>query len=143
MTNTANMNPKNLMLLALLGIGAYMLTMRKASAGTLAGGAPAIAKSPPTVYGQSPTAAIQPPSGGNTRVVDSALNALGSFFSGGKSPLYRAPGYTPGYFPDSTGEAAARDYVVNNPDAFASNPPTSYIQDPQYYVSTGGYLDSQ
>lgn len=137
---TANMNPKNLLLLALLGVGAYMFTMRRASAGTL--GAPAIAKQPPTVYGQSPTAAIQPP-GGNAKVVDSALNALGNLFSGGNTPLYRAPGYTPGYFPDNTGEAAAREYVTSNPDAFAANPPQSYIQDLQAYVSTGGFLDSQ
>lgn len=138
---TANMNPKNLIVLALLGVGAYMLTMRKASAGTMGMGN-TIAKRPPTVYGQSPTAAIQPP-GNNARVIDSALTALSGFFNGGNSPIYRAPGYTPGYFPDNTGEAAAKNYYINNPDAFASNPPTSYVQDPQYYVSTGGYLDSQ
>lgn len=139
------MNTKNLPLLAVIGIGAYLLLNRNAGAAGLLGTLPTIASRPPRVYGSSPTAAIMPIQrpAGDQGLIAAGINALSSWWSMGSAPLTRTAGWTPGYFPDNEGEAVARDYVINNPDAFAVNPPTSFNDDPQAYVSTGGYLDSQ
>ena len=51
MSTTMNMSPKNLMILAALGIGAYFLTTRRAVAGTATGQVP-------LPWSQSPTRAI-------------------------------------------------------------------------------------
>lgn len=135
---------KNFMMLAVLGVGAYLLTTRKASAGTLpaVGSAPRINPVPPVVYRQNPTNAIARPAG-NDGLVAAGVNLFNSIFSAGNAPIYRTPDFNPGYYPDNAGEAAARTNYLNNPDAFAANPPLSFNPDPQLYVATGGYLDSQ
>jgi hypothetical protein len=85
--STNNMNPKNIILFAALGLGAYMLTMRKATAKTSA--AP--------VWSQSPIRALapaaQPSSNGN--LVNAAASALNSFF--GAAPAAYPKIYVPDF----------------------------------------------
>lgn len=137
---------KNLIILAAVGMGAYLLMTRSAGAATLPNGQRTTANGAaqvPRIFGSSPTAAIQPQGAGNQGMINAGINLISQLLSNGNNPLVRSPGYTPGYFPDTTGEAAAQAYYSANPDAFAVNPPTSFNSDPQLYVSTGGYLDSQ
>jgi hypothetical protein len=138
---TANMNPKNLFILAALGIGAYLLTTRRAAAATLP--QPVQGNKVPTIWRQAPTAAIQPQRpAGEQGVINAGLNLVSQLL-GTNAPLVRSPNFNPGYFPDNMGEAAAQSNYWNNPDAFAVNPPQSFNPDPQLYASSGGYLDSQ
>lgn len=130
---TMNMNPKNLLMLALLGIGAYFLVTRQAKAGTAG-------KQPGQVWSQSPAAANAP---GAQSPITAGLNLVNSLFSGGTAPIIRDAGYTPAYTPDSAGESAARAYYTSNQDAFAVNPPTSYMSNDGSTGGTGGWLDSR
>lgn len=51
--------------------------------------------------------------------------AIGKLLTTMTNPaIVRPAGYTAGYNPDTAGEAAARNYYVNNLDQFAVNPPT-------------------
>ena len=134
MSKVANMNPKNLLLLAMLGIGAYMLATRKAAAQTLSPRS-ATAK-PQAIWSQSPTRAItangQPAnagSAGQQSILPAAFNFINGLLSANTAPLYRPPGYTPGYFPDNMGEAAAAQAYQANPDAFATNVPNYKLID--------------
>lgn len=116
MSDTNNMNPKHLMLLALLGIGAYLLTTKRANAATSSTAGQA--------WRQSPTRAISPlQPAGNQGVVAAGVNLFSQLFSGGTAALYRTPDFVPTYTPDTVGEVAAQDVYRSNPDAFASNPP--------------------
>ena len=85
-------------------------------------------------------------------------NAVGQYASGGPSmgyygspnnPSYvsegqiiRVPGYEPGFVPDSAGEAEAQAYILQNPDAFLSTPPPTYIFN-SGTDAYSGYLDNQ
>jgi hypothetical protein len=80
---------------------------------------------------------------GQDTAVAAGINLLGKLFGSSSDPIYRSPGYTPGYFPDNAGEGAARAYYVANQDAFAVNPPATFATDPQLYASTGGWADQQ
>ena len=139
MSTTMNMSPKNLMILAALGIGAYFLTTRRAVAGTTTGQVP-------LPWSQSPTRAITAngqPAAGNQGLVTAGLNLFNNLISAGSAPLVRTPGFNPGYYPDTAGEVEARNYYLANPDAFAVNPPTSYQSNDGFTGGTGGWLDSQ
>ena len=131
-------DPKTLFIFAGLGLGAYFLTMRSAKAGTVNG----LSYRPPTTWAQNPTRAVQLPSGRDTAVA-AGINLLGKILGSSSDPIYRSPTFTPGYVPDTAGEAAARDYYLANQDAFAVNPPTTFTSDPQLYASTGGWADSR
>jgi len=128
------LKPQNLAMLAGLGLAAYFLTMRQARAGSVAG-------KPPVTWAQNPTRAVTAP--GQDTAVAAGINLLGKLFGSSSDPIYRSPGYTPGYFPDNAGEGAARAYYVANQDAFAVNPPATFATDPQLYASTGGWADQQ
>lgn len=134
---TANMNPKNLLVLAAIGIGAYWLTTRKALAH---GSTPSAANrsffvSPATAsLRQNPQLQT---SSANGSFLTAALNALLS------PTITRAPGAPIPYFPDTAGEAQAQAYYQANQDAFAANPPALYQQNDGSTGGTGGYLDSQ
>jgi hypothetical protein len=122
--STLSIPPNKLMLLALLGIGAYWLTSRRAGAATLQGNT--VNKNSRAFF-QSPATASLRQSGQSTaqaqgNLITAALNALMS------PSVTRSPGYVPGYTPDATGEAAAQAYYQANQDMFASNPPTLYQQ---------------
>ncbi len=56
--------------------------------------------------------------------------------------VIRAPGYEPGFVPDTQGELEAQAYVLQNPDLFVSNPPPTYTYNPGIDPNSG-YLDNQ
>lgn len=139
-----NMNPKNLMILAALGIGAYFLTMRRAGATTTAG------KSP-LVWAQNPTRAIQPSGSGTTGNILSGLFSAANILLGGSTAsgtqaipnndLPGQPGYGWQYFNDGTSIAPDGSYYKDgapiwspSSDSVATNPADSY--------TTSGYPTS-
>lgn len=97
--STNNMNPKNLIIFAALGLGVYMLTMRKATAQTNSS-APAWSQSP--VRALAPPAATSP----NGNLINAAASALNSYF--GAPAAAAAPTITPDYS------------AVNDPRAYSS-----------------------
>ena len=56
--------------------------------------------------------------------------------------VIRAPGYEPGFVPNTQGELEAQAYVLQNPDLFVSNPPPTYTYNPGIDPNSG-YLDNQ
>lgn len=130
--STLNLSPKNLLILGAVAVGAYWFMTRRQ--GSSAG------KSSPQYYGSYSRQSKGAP-GSVQSIADAGIGLLGGLLGVGQ-PTYRAPGYSPGYFPDTSGEASARQYLGLNPDTFAANPPQSVIPDYQGYVSTGGFLDA-
>lgn len=129
---TAQMPPKNYMILAVLGIGAFWMMTRKANAVTLNPGAVNNAASK-TFFVSPATASLQQPGVSPTRVQGNMLTAAIDALL--NPALVRTPGYVPSYTPDTTGEAAAQAYAANNPDAFVANPPSLYQQ--QQWLAAG------
>jgi hypothetical protein len=126
---TMNMNPKNLMILAALGIAAYYFTTRRAMA------APAGATSQPgrgrPIRSTYPTAVPASPNQAAAGDLGRTAGDIWRFVSGFGQPQpinTSTPGYVPRYVPDATGESAARTYYIDNQDTFANNPPTQYVQ---------------
>ena len=132
MSATMNLSPKNLLILGAVAIGAYWFVARKSKSAGGSAGVP--------WYSNNQGLANKSTSGAS-RITDAGINLLGGLLGVGQ-PTYRAPGYSPGYFPDTAGETAAKRYATAVPDLFAANPPQGAISDFQGYVSTGGYLDS-
>lgn len=122
---TATQPPKNFMILAVLGIGAFWMMTRKANAVTLNPGAVNNAASK-TFYVSPATASIQKPGQSATQAQGNLLTAAIDAFL--NPALVRTPGFNPSYTPDTTGEAAAQAYAATNPDSFVANPPSLYQQ---------------
>lgn len=103
---------KKIYIIAGLGLAAYFLATRKTAAQP--------ARGLPIVNGSiaNTTSAAQDPF--------TALGAnIGKLWNTFTSPeIVRPIGYVPTYTPDTTGEAAALRYYVDNRDSFAVNPPT-------------------
>lgn len=131
--STLNLSPKNLLILGAVAVGAYWFMTRKQ--GSSAG------KSSPQYYGSYSRPSSKGAPGSVQSITDAGIGLLGGLLGVGQ-PTYRAPGYSPGYFPDNAGEESARQYLGLNPDTFAANPPQSVIPDFQGFVSTGGFLDA-
>lgn len=158
--STLNLSPKNPAIMAVLVIGGlWLLTQRKASAGTVQSGtnnaaSKAFFVSPATAslrqQGQSSAQA-------QANLITTAVNAVANVFAPNRTAVGTyGTTYYPGHLGQArsaesdgnAGEAAARDYFINNQDLFAVNPPTLYQQ--QIWAdnaareqSTGGWLDSQ
>jgi hypothetical protein len=136
------MNQKNLLLIAILGLGAYYVLIRKAVAAGVGK-----QSQPPNAWSQAPTRANAPTvvtaAPGTQSTAAAAINFMGQLLSGQTAPLYRTPDFNPGYYPDNAGEAAAAAVTRAMPDLFAVNRPDSYSADPSAYASTGGWLDNQ
>lgn len=118
------MTSKNLLIFGVLGIGAFwFMTQRRATASTV----PATGRTINPNTGR----AVTPPTAGNQNAAGwgQALGAAWNLFTN-PSKDTSAPGYTPAYVPDSTGETAARQYYIDNKDTFAVNPPV--ITDDMY-----------
>jgi hypothetical protein len=164
MTMTNNIDPKNLMMLAALGIGAYFLMTRKAHASQVG----AIAKRPPTTYPSSPTTAIT--GGTNSATIAQGLNMIDNLFRRVSStPIYNSPSpnadmsvadqyatYSFGRNPTNAAATPSGNMTLSEQYAAygagqmgyvaaetADNPTTLITSDPQLYASTGGFLDSQ
>jgi hypothetical protein len=119
------MNPKNLLILAALGVAGYYFLTRRASAAPL----------PANTAGQSPYArrqgfpvtTQQSPAGRAGGELAGTIGAIGQLWNSITSPAITRPaGYDPTYTPDSSGEAPARQYYIDNKDSFAVNPPDQY-----------------
>lgn len=159
--STLNLSPKNPAVLAVLALGAFwLLTQRKASAATLQPGNTNNAAS--KAFFVSPATASLKQQGQGTaqaqaNLIDTAITSLANVFAPNRTSVGT---FGTSYFParlgqgmsaeadGSAGEAAARDYFVNNQDQFAVNPPTLYqsqiwADNAQREQSTGGWLDSQ
>lgn len=100
MSNTMNIDPKNLMLLALLGIGAYMLTTRKVSAQSVSG----------KNWSQSPTRAIQ---GGTTANSGGIGGTVADLLMG----LVNRNGQTASPHPSSMEYYSRDNTAINVPDS--------------------------
>lgn len=148
--STINLSPKNPLVLAVLGIGAFwMLTQRRASAATL--GINRTAAQSPTAMGylQSPSSASRYAAygsgsiGGTQSTLSQGLSlasqVLGMFGSGSSSSAGIATGYRAGTLgtgvsaeaDGNIGEAAAREFYSTHADDFVVNPPviTQAMQD--------------
>ena len=133
--STLNLSPKNLLILGAVAVGAYWFMTRKQ--GSSAG------KSSPQYYG-SYSRKPQGAPGSAQSVTNAGIGLLSGLLGVGQ-PTYRPPGYQPGYFPDTVGEADARRMVpmpASVPDMYSVNPPASYMPDVQDYLSSGGYMES-
>jgi hypothetical protein len=134
---TLSIPPKNIIILAAVGIAGYWFFTRQAKAAKKS--TPAAANA---AFFQSPAAkagAQQSPAAGNplaTIGLGLINNVLGSL----NQPLIRPTGYTPAYTPDNTGEGAALDFYSTHQDNYAANSPQSYITNTD---TTGSWLDSQ
>ncbi len=135
------LDANNLIIIAALGFGAYWLTKRQATA------APAPAGQNSTLRPNQPMRPGYGAPQGQTNTIgqvagllNAGVNAISTLFGGA---ITRPPGYTPGYFPDTTGEAPAQQYYNDNRDLFAVNPPTTYMPNDGTTGGTGGWLDSQ
>lgn len=152
MTNNMNLNPKNLMMLAILGIGGYILLTKRANA------APAkkVASRPPTTYPSSPAPYLV---NSNTGLAAAGINLLGSLFKGSGVNYSAAPNQTneetarlaryesaANYSSGPDQSTAETDRLARYQSAAgetANNPTYLVTSDPQLYASTGGFLDSQ
>lgn len=159
--STLNLSPKNPVVLGLLALGAFwLLTQRKANAGTLQTGSTNNAAS--KAFFVSPATASLKQQGQGTaqaqaNLISTAITSIANVFSPDRTAVGTyGTTYYPGHLGQArsaesdgnAGEAAARDYFLGNQDAFAVNPPTLYQQ--QIWAdnaareqSTGGWLDSQ
>lgn len=159
--STLNLSPKNPAVLAVLALGAFwLLTQRRATAGTVQ--RTGTANNPASqAFFVSPAAASLKQAGQGTaqaqnNLITTAINAVANVLAPDRTAM---GGYGNTYYPGhvgqgrsaewegNTGEAAARDFFVNNQDLFAVNPPTLYQQNvwannARLEESTGGYLDS-
>lgn len=131
--------PKNLLILAAVGIGALWLNaQRKAAAAQTPGQTTRrFFVSPAATAGKAPSVAAG--------MGDAVVGILNKVLTAADQPLYRPAGYTPGYFPDTQGEAQAAAYAKTQDfiDATATNPPSSYVSNDGVQGGTGGFLDSQ
>lgn len=108
-TGSANLDPKNFLMLAALGIAAYWLATRPARAGTTS-------RLVPTV------GAAQPRSSSNANLVNGVLAGLSTWFKGGatgeqygaqaidNTALPGGPGYGWQYFTDGTAISPEGEY---------------------------------
>ena len=120
-----------MMLLAALGIGAFFLMTRKASAATT--GSTANNAASKTFFVSPATASTKQPGQSATQAQDNLLNrAINALLS---PALVRTPDFNPTYTPDTAGEAPAQAYATANPDAFVANPPSLYQQ--QQWTAAG------
>jgi hypothetical protein len=136
---------KHLLILALVGVGGYLLFMRRPAAASTAGPQAANARffvSPADVAGRRQT-----PAAGNQNLRDVGTGIVNGILGIINQPLIRPAGYTPPYLPDTAGEAAAAEYFVRNTDQFAANVPSDYIQndgyDPVAAGAAGGGIDTR
>lgn len=133
MSSSLNLDPKNLMLLAALGIGAYWLVSRPARASTRPGTGSG------TVGGMAPRP--NPPSS-SSNLLNGVLSGLGTYFKGGATgatygtteipndDLPGQPGYGWTYYSDGTAIGPDGSYYFNGlpvwspstTDAVAANP---------------------
>lgn len=138
--STASIPPNKILMFAVVGIGLFWMSTRKANAATLSNPNAQSARNPaarsffqsPAVASTRQGVATQAPAG-NGSFISSTLNALLN------PALVRSPGFNPGYYPDTAGEADAALYYQANRDLFASNPPSSY----QVNTDTYGGIDSR
>ncbi len=157
---TSNLSPKNPVVLGVLALAAFwLLTQRKASAATLPGNTNNAASK---AFFVSPATASLKQQGQGTaqaqaNLINTAITSLANVFAPNRTAVGTfGTSYYPGHLGQGTsaeidgsaGEAAARDFYVNNQDLFAVNPPTLYQQqiwadNAQREQSTGGWLDSQ
>ena len=123
--------PKNLLILAAVGIAAYWFISRQAkAAGSTAANSRAFFTSPARPY-----AGLQ--SGSKYPDASSLVGAVAGLF-GPKRPAYQSAESE-----GAAGESEARLYYMANLDKFAVNPPDSYSSDPVKLAPTDGWLDNQ
>lgn len=125
--------PKNLLMLAALGLAGYWFVTRKATAATTTAKTPA-GHVPGTYYMPQPTNNANP-----LNAVASIFNSLFGSSSGSNGTTSGGEG---GDGASSAGEAQAQAYFNDNRDLFAANPPALYqLQNTDTWMGTG--LDSK
>ena len=167
--SAAAMKPPPIALAVLAVAAVYYFTRRNTSGGALSAANPAMSVRQPggrlgqffTPYqGGAPARAVKPQAAQQTSLVSQGVGLVQSLLGLAANnnfgnaapraptvtydpgPLYRPPGFTPGYTPDTSGESAAQEYFYANPDQFISTPPTTYTYN-DGYDPDGGWLDQR